>query len=341
MDHNDIRHKLSAYIDNAITSDEKAAIEAHLATCTECAEALAELRKTIEHIHAVEEVAPPAWMTSKIMAKVREEEERKKGIFRRLFFPLAVKVPLQAVVVLFLAVTAFYIYQGMHPAEKYAEAPVQGVAKKEAPALPQPPAKEKTPATAETRAKQFEQKPGYRSLDMKDEYERPAPPVPAPQTETSVPASKALSEPRAMMARPAAPPVMAEQAAGAAPSTERKRAAAAESLTARKGLSQVTEEDREAEERLTLTEHFLNHDLQPTMKIKGLQFVTRKVPDDLSGLDWLREMKAYRSIPCAKRYIVDVELPGRSLKYLYCYDRARIKLLGVFELISSVWMEQK
>ena len=48
-------------------------------------------------------------MTQKIMAKVRAEAEEKKTIFQRLFYPLTVKLPIQAIAVLFLAVTGFYL----------------------------------------------------------------------------------------------------------------------------------------------------------------------------------------------------------------------------------------
>ena len=64
-------------------------------------------------------------MTQKIMANVRAAEEERKGLFRRLFHPLSVKLPIQAIAVLFLAVTAYYIYQNMHPTAKYTEAPTE------------------------------------------------------------------------------------------------------------------------------------------------------------------------------------------------------------------------
>ncbi len=110
MNHNDIRHMLSEYIDNAVTFKERAAIEEHLATCEKCSEALRELKQTVAHIKSVEESEPPAWMTHKIMATVRAAAE-KKSWAQRFFFPLHSKLPLEAVGVLFLAVTALFIYQ--------------------------------------------------------------------------------------------------------------------------------------------------------------------------------------------------------------------------------------
>src|SRR5574341_1754537 len=96
MDHTEIRHKLSEYIDNSVTPEERAAIEQHLGICMECSDALRELQKTVEHIKTIDEVEPPSWMTRKIMAKVRAEAE-KRNLFQRLFYPPAIKLPIQAV----------------------------------------------------------------------------------------------------------------------------------------------------------------------------------------------------------------------------------------------------
>jgi anti-sigma factor RsiW len=223
MDHNDIRHKLSEYIDGEVSPDEASAIEEHLRTCTECSDALRELRKTIEHIQTVEEVQPPAWMTSKIMTKVREEQKAKKSIFQHLFYPLEVKLPIQAVAVLFLTVTAYYVYNSMQPAEKYAEAPMGRLAKEEtrpeAPGVPE----RKGPELSAPQEKKAKQAPGYRSLDMKYSYEKPAAPVPAEQPEAAPAPAKekarvaskdeADAGKRAAASKATAPSLLTEQAA--------------------------------------------------------------------------------------------------------------------------------
>jgi hypothetical protein len=250
MDHNDIRHKLSEYIDGSVTAEEKSSLEEHLKTCATCSDALRELRKTVEHIKSVEEVEPPAWMTQNIMADVRAEAEEKEGLFRRLFYPFSVKLPVQAVAVLFLAVTAYYIYQNITPAEKYAEAPSEKTeAAKPAPPLlsPQPePMIRREPAEGAARAPQT---PEYKALDMKQEYEKPAPPVPMDKIEASGPAAakpaeqslpakreeaagKRTAEPQA-----GAPAVMQEQASGKALRQEPKLKSDAGGQRALKAMS--------------------------------------------------------------------------------------------------------
>ena len=196
MEHNDIRHRLSEYIDDSVTAEEKAEIEAHLKTCQQCSDALQELRKTIEHIKTVEDIDPPAWMTQKIMATVRAEVGEKKSLFQRLFYPLAVKIPIQAIAVLFLAVTGFYIYQNIQPAERISEAPSQEFAAKK-PVPPADTAQDKL-AKAERpapRSKQVPQTPAYKALDMKQEYEKP--PQPTLQGQATAPAPRSCSSCRA------------------------------------------------------------------------------------------------------------------------------------------------
>ena len=352
MDHNDIRHKLSEYLDGSVTHGVKTAIEEHLKTCIECSDALRELRKTIEHIHAVDEVIPPPWMTQKIMAKVREEADTKKGLFRRLFYPLAVKLPIQAVAMLFLTVTVYYIYSGMHPSEKYTEAPMERLAKQEAPAEFQDAAKRRTPEISAEREKKVAQEPGYKSLDMKYEYEKPAPPVPQEQPAVSSPApakragQDAITQEertgmnRSMAPRAAAPSSIAKQAApaaGAALSREAEHDAGKSEGKA----NAFSAADKDADATLEVTEYFVRKDLPEKMKVKGLQFSTRKILEDTPGLEWLRDMSVYRTKPCGNRFLVDVEAAGRSFKYLYCYDGAGTRLLGILELSHGMWLEKK
>ena len=97
MEHTDVRHKLSDYIDGSLSTGEKTAVDEHLKTCQQCSDALHELQKTIELVRTVEDAEPPQWMTQKIMANVRAEAGEKKGLFERFFLPFSVKLPIQAV----------------------------------------------------------------------------------------------------------------------------------------------------------------------------------------------------------------------------------------------------
>lgn len=183
MDHNELRHRLSEFIDNAMPPRERTEMEEHLRTCSECGSALQELQKTIEQLNTVEEVEPPAWMSQKIMARVRSEAE-KRSLFRRIFSPLALRLPVRAVAVLFLAVTAFYIYRTIQPTRDLAEAPVRELtAEKEAQQTGAANVEAAKAKAAQPRSRELPQTPGYKALDMTKEYEPVQTPAPATSAE--------------------------------------------------------------------------------------------------------------------------------------------------------------
>jgi hypothetical protein len=361
MDHNEIRHKLSEYIDDAVTPQERATIDDHLKTCTTCSNALAELRKTIEQVKQIEDIEAPVWMTRKIMANVRSDAEERKGFFHRLFYPLAVKLPIQAVAVLFLTVTVYYIYSSTHPAEKYAEAPMGRLAKQETPVEVRDAAKDTASEVPAQKEMKVSQGPGYKSLDMKYEYEKPSPPRPAEAPAAAAPAKRAAPrqekgetarDERPAAPHAAAPSMMAEQAAPSGSlrsyglleqekSIKRNAGPSRSADSGKKELPITTDRSKEeAEEINAVTVHFVQKDLPADMKVKGLSFVTYKYSEDLPSLQWIKESRAFKRNPCNNRYLVDVDLSGHSSKYLYCYDRSQIKLLGVYKRINDAWSEK-
>jgi len=191
MGHHRVRHQLSEYIDGSVTAEEKREIEEHLRTCPACGDALRELKKTIEHIKTAEEVEPPAWMTQQTMAKIRATAKKRQGFFHLLSLPLHVKLPIQAVAILFLAVTVFYIYRNIQPTAKYEETPTEQFSTGEKATIPGPESPEQKPSVTakgelgkakdfSLRSQKVPQTPEYKSLDMRQEYESPQAPVPAP-----------------------------------------------------------------------------------------------------------------------------------------------------------------
>jgi hypothetical protein len=189
MDHAAIRHTLSEYLDNAVSGRERSEIEEHLKACPACGAALMELRKTLDHVKALEEVEPPAWMTQKIMAEVRSAAKEQKNIFQRLF-PLRIRLPLQATAVLFLAVTAFTLYRAIQPIQDQASAPISEFSKKQE-ALETPAAETETSLRRDAvrPSKKPAQAPEYKALDMKLAQEKPAPPVPMDEPRAPAPAA--------------------------------------------------------------------------------------------------------------------------------------------------------
>ena len=109
------KEQLSAYLDGIMTAEEKKLIEEHLSMCEHCKAALSELIKTQETLRNLEEVEPPPWFTQKIMNRVREEAESKKGLFQRLFYPLHIKIPIEALATCLVVVLALFVYKNTEP----------------------------------------------------------------------------------------------------------------------------------------------------------------------------------------------------------------------------------
>ena len=69
------------------------------------------------------EVEPPPFLEQRIMSRIREEAGQKKGLLRRLFYPLHIKVPIQALASILIAVIGFYVYQTGEPEMKQIVSP--------------------------------------------------------------------------------------------------------------------------------------------------------------------------------------------------------------------------
>jgi hypothetical protein len=124
----DIQARLTEYIDGLLSVQEKAAIDDHLKSCPECTTSLGDLRKTVEHLKELETVDPPEWMTQKIMARVHEQARRPGSLFRKLFYPIHIKLPVEAVAAVLIVGLAFYVYRDISPEMKLAKAPTDEVA---------------------------------------------------------------------------------------------------------------------------------------------------------------------------------------------------------------------
>jgi hypothetical protein len=138
----DIEKTLSAYLEGIVSSEEKEGVENHLSSCQMCRKAFDELKRTVALVKGLEQVEPPPWFTQKIISRVRAEEESKKNIFQRLFYPLHIKVPLEAFATVLIAVAAVYLFRANEPEIRRIHAPAtteEAVSKDEASKLPAEP----------------------------------------------------------------------------------------------------------------------------------------------------------------------------------------------------------
>lgn len=125
MDCRNIQEKLSEYVDDILSPQEKVIMDEHLKLCGECAKVLTDLKKTVERVKNLESLEPPAWMTQTIMARVRTEAQPRKGLFQKLFYPLSIKLPVGAIATIAIALTTFYVFRTIEPEIKLAKAPME------------------------------------------------------------------------------------------------------------------------------------------------------------------------------------------------------------------------
>ena len=106
----DIEHLLSLYPEGILTDAEKRVVEEHLADCAACRKELACLQKAGELVDQLPAVEAPPWFGQKIMARVRQEADKKNSA-RKWFYPMRFRIPLQIAATLVIAVLAVYIYR--------------------------------------------------------------------------------------------------------------------------------------------------------------------------------------------------------------------------------------
>jgi len=123
MDCRDIRRKLSDSSGGPVSPADRALIDEHLRNCGDCTEYVAEIEKTIRILRDLEEVEPPAGLTGKVMEKIRLGAQPRKDWIEKLFFPLHIKLPLEAFATVLIALAVAYVFRSIQPELQLAKAP--------------------------------------------------------------------------------------------------------------------------------------------------------------------------------------------------------------------------
>ncbi len=145
----EIDNLLPAYEEDLLPPEEKEGVEAHLAACERCRRSLADLRRAQELVRGLDEVEPPPFFEERIMSRVRQEAGEKRGFLRKLFYPLHIKIPIQALATVVVAVLAFHLYQQGEPEMKrVAPLPVPLTESAREPAAVEPPGAAPAPEAA-------------------------------------------------------------------------------------------------------------------------------------------------------------------------------------------------
>ena len=192
-----IQEQLSAYLDDTLSSAEKSIIDSHLKSCPKCRKALADLEMTMRSIKSLEEIIPPPWLTQKIMTRVKAEAElTKKSLWQKLFFPLYVKLPIEAFGAFLIALTALYVFKSMEPKINTVTAPsektISEYAAKEKGSTPGIEAGKPSQSPIVTRSKKEETAAGAPS--QPESSPLPAPPAEQPMLDQGPPVKEKRAE---------------------------------------------------------------------------------------------------------------------------------------------------
>jgi putative zinc finger protein len=111
MSCHDAREQFSALLDNALDAGERAALDAHLATCADCRRELQRFRDTVALVRAAAPVRAPAGFIDRVLEAARPVPWPRR-LVRDLFLPWPVKLPLEAAAIVLVAVGVALVYRG-------------------------------------------------------------------------------------------------------------------------------------------------------------------------------------------------------------------------------------
>ncbi len=110
MNYHETRDWLSPYVDEALSADERARIDAHLQDCTECRGELDRFRQTLTLLHRLDPPRAPVGFVDRVLAQARPLPWYRRWL-ARVFLPLPVKVPIEAAALVMLSIGAVYLFQ--------------------------------------------------------------------------------------------------------------------------------------------------------------------------------------------------------------------------------------
>ena len=123
MDCKEVGKRLPAYLEGDVSELEAEELRKHFDSCNPCRKICRDLEKSGYLLRNLTEVETPPWFTQKIMARIEEEAEKKKSWLEKLFFPLHIKIPIEAVASLLIAFLAWQVYMATGPERAAFQAP--------------------------------------------------------------------------------------------------------------------------------------------------------------------------------------------------------------------------
>jgi Putative zinc-finger len=162
------RDRFSARADDALAPDERAALEAHLATCGECRRDWQRFAATVGLLHAVEPARAPAGFVDRVLGAARPAPWYRR-LARTVFLPWPVKLPLEAAAIVLVGGLAVLVFQRSPALQYTAQAPTSETRSQVAPS-PTPDAGARSRAILEERRAELEKQamPATPPADSRD-----------------------------------------------------------------------------------------------------------------------------------------------------------------------------
>ena len=109
MNCQEVKELFSDYLDHRITPSQIVLLEEHVKSCPACGQELTQLRAIISMTASLGEIETPPDFIVQVNRKI-DGERNPGGVWRRLFEPMKIKLPLEAAALLLVSTLAFYLY---------------------------------------------------------------------------------------------------------------------------------------------------------------------------------------------------------------------------------------
>ena len=120
------RDLFSARADDLLPAEQRVALDGHLQGCADCSRAWDRFSRTVSLLHSVTEARAPSGFAARVIGAARPEPWHRR-LFRGVFLPLRVKLPLEAAAVVLVSTLVIFLYRESPEIERTIEAPRSGV----------------------------------------------------------------------------------------------------------------------------------------------------------------------------------------------------------------------
>lgn len=110
MEHNEVKKKITAFIDGEINEDEKGQILSHIGQCAECKEEHETLLKNDLYLQNGAELEPSVYFNAKLDKKIEAEGDRKPVFWLERLIPVPIVMALLVLLISGMLVTAPVLY---------------------------------------------------------------------------------------------------------------------------------------------------------------------------------------------------------------------------------------